>query len=164
MELPVVQLSPLKKQLKKHIMTKETNTNEIAVVNVNTAAQSIALQSQADLDLAQFLEESTGLDTLEEKIVLTASGISLDKVGESFNGIFWGFSTMTVKDNSQDSTGELKEIPAVQFMIDKQIRINGGTALVSEFKQIGISRGAKVRVTYREKVGNLKIYSVSLLG
>jgi hypothetical protein len=161
MELPVVQLSPLKKQLKKHIMTKETNTNEIAVVNVNTAAQSIALQSQADLDLAQFLEESTGLDTLEEKIVLTATGISLDKVGESFNGIFWGFSTMTVKDQI---TGDLKEIPAVQFMIDKQIRINGGTALVTEFKQIGISRGAKVRVTYREKVGNLKIYSVSLLG
>jgi hypothetical protein len=49
-------------------------------------------------------------------------------------------------------------------MIDKQIRINGGAALVTEFKQIGISRGAKVRVTYREKVGNLKIYSVSLLG
>jgi hypothetical protein len=161
MELPVVQLSPLKKQLKKHIMTKETNTNEIAVVNVNTAAQSIALQSQADLDLAQFLEESTNLETLEEKIVLTASGISLDKVGESFNAIFWGFSTMTVKDQI---TGDLKEIPAVQFMIDKQIRINGGTALVTEFKQIGISRGAKVRVTYREKVGNLKIYSVSLLG
>jgi hypothetical protein len=68
---------------------------------------------------------------------------------------------MTVKDQI---TGDLKEIPAVQFMIDKQIRINGGTALVTEFKQIGISRGAKVRVTYREKVGNLKIYSVSLLG
>lgn len=161
MESPVVQLSPLKKQLKKHIMTKETNTTEIAVVNVNTAAQSIALQSQADLDLAQFLEESTNLDSLEEKIVLTASGISLDKVGESFNAIFWGFSTMTVKDQI---TGDLKEIPAVQFMIDKQIRINGGSALVSEFKQIGISRGAKVKVTYAKKEGNLKIYSVSLLG
>ena len=140
--------------------TKNTNT-EIAVVNVNTAAQSIALQSQHDLDLAQFLEESTQLETLEEKIILSASGISLDKVGESFNGIFWGFSTMTVKEPIGD---QLKEIPAVQFMIDKQIRINGGTALVTEFKQIGISRGAKVRVTYREKVGNLKIYSVSLLG
>jgi hypothetical protein len=68
---------------------------------------------------------------------------------------------MTVKDPIAD---ELKEIPAVQFMIEKQIRINGGTALVSEFKQIGLTRGAKVRVTYREKVGNLKIYSVSLLG
>jgi len=140
--------------------TKNTNT-EIAVVNINTTANSIALQSQADLDLAQFLEESTQLETLEEKIVLTASGISLDKVGESFNGIFWGFSIMTVKDAI---TGDLKEIAAVQFMIDKQIRINGGAALVTEFKQIGISRGAKVRVTYREKVGNLKVYSVSLLG
>ena len=140
--------------------TKNTNT-EIAVVDVNTAAQSIALKSQSDLSLAQFLEESTQLATLEEKIILSPSGISLDKVGESFNGIFWGFSTMTVKDAI---TGDLKEIPAVQFMIDRQIRINGGAALVSEFKQIGLERGAKVRVTYREKVGNLKIYSVSLLG
>ena len=140
--------------------TKNTNT-EIAVVNVNDAAQSIALQSQSDLSLAQFLEESTQLATLEEKIILSPSGISLDKVGESFNGIFWGFSTMTVKDAI---TGDLKEIAAVQFMIDKQIRINGGAALVSEFKQIALERGAKVRVTYREKVGNLKIYSVSLLG
>ena len=139
-------------------MTKNTNT-EIAVVN--TAANAIALQSQHDLDLLQFLEESTQLETLEEKIILSASGISLDKVGEHFNAIFWGFSTMTVKDPIAD---ELKEIPAVQFMIEKQIRINGGTALVSEFKQIGLQRGAKVRVTYREKVGNLKIYSVSLLG
>ena len=87
--------------------TKNTNT-EIAVVN--TAAQSIALQSQHDLDLAQFLEESTQLETLEEKIILSASGISLDKVGESFNGIFWGFSTMTVKEPIGD---QLKEIPAV---------------------------------------------------
>ena len=140
--------------------TKNTNT-EIAVVDVNTTSQSIALQSQSDLSLAQFLEESTQLATLEEKIILSPSGISLDKVGESFNGIFWGFSTMTVKDAI---TGDLKEIPAVQFMIDKQIRINGGAALVSEFKQIALERGAKVRVTYREKVGNLKIYSVSLLG
>jgi hypothetical protein len=138
--------------------TKNTNT-EIAVVN--TAANAIALQEQHDLDLNQFLEESTQLETLEEKIILSASGISLDKVGEHFNAIFWGFSTMTVKDPIAD---ELKEIPAVQFMIEKQIRINGGTALVSEFKQIGLTRGAKVRVTYREKVGNLKIYSVSLLG
>lgn len=139
-------------------MEKNKNT-EIAVVE--TTSQAIAIKSQEDLDLAHFLEESTNLDALEEKVVLTASGISLDKVGESFNAIFWGFSTMTVKDQTTD---ELRDIPAVQFMIDKQIRINGGTALVSEFKQIGLSRGAKVKVTYAKKEGNLKIYSVSLLG
>lgn len=140
--------------------TKNTNT-DIAVVDVNTTAQSIALQSQADLDLLQFLEESTQLESLEEQIILSSSGISLEKVGEHFNGIFWGFSTMNVKDQA---TEELKEIPAVQFLVQKQIRINGGAALVSEFKQIGLSRGAKVRVTYAKKEGNLKIYSVSLLG
>jgi hypothetical protein len=139
-------------------MEKNKNT-EIAVVE--TTSQAIAVQSQSDLDLAHFLEESTNLDALEEKVVLTASGISLDKVGESFKAMFWGFSTMTVKDQTTD---ELRDIPAVQFMIDKQIRINGGTALVSEFKQIGLSRGAKVKVTYAKKEGNLKIYSVSLLG
>jgi hypothetical protein len=139
-------------------MEKNKNT-EIAVVE--TTSQAIAVQSQSDLDLSQFLEESTNLDALEEKVVLTASGISLDKVGESFKAMFWGFSTMTVKDQTTD---ELRDIPAVQFMIDKQIRINGGTSLVSEFKQIGLSRGAKVKVTYAKKEGNLKIYSVSLLG
>jgi len=143
-------------------MTTKNNTTETAVAT--TTSQAIAVQSQADIDLAQFLEESTQLEDLEEKVILTASGISLDKVGESFNGIFWGFSTMTVKDNSQDANGDLREIPAVQFLINKQIRINGGTALVSEFKQIGVSRGAKVKVTYAKKEGNLKIYSVSLLG
>jgi hypothetical protein len=140
-------------------MTTKNNTTETAVAT--TTSQAIAVQSQADIDLAQFLEESTQLEDLEEKVILTASGISLDKVGESFNGIFWGFSVMTVKDQTTD---ELREIPAVQFLINKQIRINGGTALVSEFKQIGVVRGAKVKVTYAKKEGNLKIYSVSLLG
>jgi hypothetical protein len=140
--------------------TKNTNT-EIAVVNVNDAAQSIALQSQADLDLASFLDQSDGLDQLEEKIILTPSGISLDKVGESFSAIFMGFSTMMTKDQV---TEELKEIPAVQFLINKQMRFNGGVSLVNQFKRINLTQGAKVRVTFVEKDKNTKIYSVSLLG
>ena len=140
--------------------TKNTNT-EIAVVDVNDAAQSIALQSQNDLDLSSFLDQSDGLDQLEEKIILTPSGISLDKVGESFSAIFWGFSVMTVKDQV---TEELKEIPSVQFLIDKQIRFNGGVSLVNQFKRINLTQGAKVRVTFVEKDKNTKIYSVSLLG
>lgn len=141
-------------------MTKNTNT-EIAVVDVNTAAQSIALQSHNDLDLAQFLEESTQLETLEEKIILTPSGISLDKVGEFFNAIFWGYSIMVVKDQITD---EVKEIPAVQFLMEKQIRMNAGVSLVNQFKRINLTKGAKVRVTFTEKSGNVKLYSVSLLG
>jgi hypothetical protein len=139
-------------------MTTETTTTDIAVTNT---ANAIALQSQADLDLSQFLEESSNLDALEEKIVLTPSGISLDKVGEFFSGIFWGYSTMTVKD---PVTEEIKEIQAVQFLMDKQIRMNAGVSLVNQFTRINLSKGAKVRVTYIEKSHNTKIYSVSLLG
>jgi hypothetical protein len=136
----------------------ENKNNEIAVA---AAAGSLATNAPEALDLNTFLAESENLDSLQEQIILTSEGISLDKVGEFFNGIFWGFSTMTVKDQV---TEEIKEIPAVQFLINKQIRINGGAALVSEFKKINPARGTKVRVTFAKKEGNLKIYSVSLLG
>jgi len=141
-------------------MTTKNNTTEIAVTETANTNE-IAVSNQHDLDLASFLDQSEGLEQLEEKIILTPSGISLDKVGESFSAIFWGFSVMTVKDQV---TEELKEIPAVQFLIDKQIRFNGGISLVNQFKRINLTQGAKVRVTFVEKDKNTKIYSVSLLG
>lgn len=136
----------------------ENQNNQIAVAE---AAGSIVNASYEAVDFNTFLQESENLDNLQEQIILTSEGISLDKVGEHFNGIFWGFSTMTVKDQTTD---EIKEIPAVQFLINKQIRINGGAALVNEFKKINVGRGTKVRVTFTKKEGNLKLYSVSLLG
>ena len=139
--------------------TKNTNT-EIAVIETANTNQ-ISLSNQQDLDLSSFLDQSEGLDQLEEKIILTPSGISLDKVGESFSAIFMGFSTMMTKDQV---TEELKEIPAVQFLINKQMRFNGGVTLVNQFKRINLTQGAKVRVTFVEKDKNTKIYSVSLLG
>ena len=132
------------------------NTEIAAVETVGALANSYEA-----VDLNAFLQESENLDDLQEQIILTSEGISLDKVGEYFNGIFWGFSHMTVKDQNSD---EIKTIPAVQFVINKQIRINGGAALVNEFKKINVPRGTKVRVTFAKKEGNLKIYSVSLLG
>ena len=136
----------------------ENQNTQIAVVET---AGSIATTGNEAVDFNTFLAESENLDSLQEQIILTSEGIILDKVGEYFNGIFWGFSTMTVKDQA---TEEIKEIPAVQFLINKQIRINGGAALVSQFKTINAVRGMKVRVTFAKKEGNLKIYSVSLLG
>jgi hypothetical protein len=139
-------------------MEKNTNT-EIAAVNA--ASQSIALQHEADLNLAKFLNDSENLDNLQEQIILTSQGISLEKVGEYFNGIFWGFSTMTVKDQA---TEEIKEIPAAQFLINKQIRMNAGVTLVKQLQQINPTKGTPLRVTFSEKDGQVKIYSVSLLG
>jgi hypothetical protein len=144
-------------------MTTKNNTTEIAVTET-AHTNEIAVSNQHDLDLSSFLDESEGLDQLEEKIILTPQGISLDKVGESFSAIFMGYSTMTIRDNSQSEEGELKEIPAVQFLMNKQMRFNGGVSLVNQFRRINLTQGAKVRVTYTEKDKNTKIYSVSLLG
>jgi hypothetical protein len=141
-------------------MTTQNNTTDIAVIETANTNQ-ISLSNQQDLDLSSFLDQSEGLDQLEEKIILTPSGISLDKVGESFSAIFMGFSTMMTKDQV---TEEVKEIPAVQFLINKQMRFNGGVSLVNQFKRINLTQGAKVRVTFVEKDKNTKIYSVSLLG
>jgi len=141
-------------------MKTQNNTTDIAVIETANTNQ-ISLSNQQDLDLSSFLDQSEGLDQLEEKIILTPSGISLDKVGESFSAIFMGFSTMMTKDQV---TEEIKEIPAVQFLINKQMRFNGGVSLVNQFKRINLTQGAKVRVTFVEKDKNTKIYSVSLLG
>jgi hypothetical protein len=143
-------------------MEKNTNTEIAVTETANT--NEIALQAQANLDLSSFLDQSEDLDKLEEKIVLTPQGISLDKLGESFSAIFMGFSTMTIRDNSQSEEGELKDIPAVQFLINRQMRFNGGVSLVNQFKRLNLVQGTKVRVTYTEKEKNTKIYSVSLLG
>ena len=52
---------------------------------------------------------------------------------------------------------------AEALLVDKCIRINAGVALVSECKKAGIDKGTPLEVTFKEKKGNLKIYSLTLL-
>lgn len=108
----------------------------------------------------EMLEASANLKALKVAINLSPEYIELAKPGENFRGIFWGFSTITVNDQV---TGEQRTIDAAAFLIDKAIRINAGVALVSECKKSGISKGSPVEVTFKEKKGNLKIYSLTLL-
>jgi len=108
----------------------------------------------------EMLEASANLTKLKVAITLSPEYIELVKPGESFRGIFWGFSEMTVNDQV---TGEQRIIPAAAFLVDKAIKINGGVALVGECKKSGIEKGTPVEVTFKEKKGNLKIYSLTLL-
>jgi len=126
----------------------ETN-NQVARVNdVNTAITP------------EMLEASANLKQLKAAINLSPEYIELVKPGESFRGIFWGFSEIQVNDQV---TGEQRTIPAAAFLVDKAIRINAGVALVGECKKSGIDKGTPVEVTFKEKKGNLKIYSLTLL-
>jgi hypothetical protein len=108
----------------------------------------------------EMLEASANLSSLKTAINLSPEYIELAKPGESFRGIFWGFTEITVNDQV---SGEQRQIPAAAFLVDKCIRINGGVALVSECKKAGIDKGTPLEVTFKEKKGNLKIYSLTLL-
>lgn len=109
----------------------------------------------------EMLEASANLSKLKTAINLSPEYIELSKPGESFRGIFWGFTEITVNDQV---TGEQRQIPAAAFLVDKAIRINAGVALVNECKKAGIDKGTPLEVTFKEKKGNLKIYSLTLLG
>ena len=108
----------------------------------------------------EMLEASANLSQLTAAINLSPEYMELTKPGESFRGIFWGFSEIQVNDQV---TGEQRTIPAAAFLVDKAIRINAGVALVNECKKSGINKGTPVEVTFKEKKGNLKIYSLTLL-
>jgi 3-methyladenine DNA glycosylase Tag len=108
----------------------------------------------------QMLEASANLSSLKAAINLSPEYIELEKEGESFRGIFWGFTEITVNDQV---TGEQRQIPAAAFLVDKCIRINAGVALVSECKKSGIDKGTPLEVTFKEKKGKLKVYSLTLL-
>ena len=109
----------------------------------------------------EMLEASANLASLKSAINLSPEYIELAKPGENFRGIFWGFTEITVNDQVTD---EQRTIPAAAFLVDKSIRINAGVALVSECKKAGIDKGTPLEVTFKEKKGNLKIYSLTLLG
>ena len=125
------------------------SNNQVARVNdVNTAITP------------EMLEASANLKQLKAAINLSPEYIEMAKPGESFRGIFWGFTEITVNDQVSD---EQRTIPAAAFLVDKAIRINAGVALVGECKKSGIDKGTPVEVTFKEKKGNLKIYSLTLL-
>jgi 3-methyladenine DNA glycosylase Tag len=128
----------------------DQNNNQVARANEVTAAIT-----------PEMLEASANLTKLKVAINLSPEYIELVKAGESFRGIFWGFTEITVNDQV---TGEQRTIAAAAFLVDKAIRINAGVALVGECKKSGIDKGTPVEVTFKEKKGNLKIYSLTLLG
>ena len=108
----------------------------------------------------EMLEASANLTKLKVAITLSPEYIELEKPGELFRGIFWGFTEIQVNDKL---TGEQLTKSAAAFLVDKCIRINAGVALVSMCQKSGIEKGTPVEVTFKEKKGNLKIYSLTLL-
>lgn len=113
------------------------------------------------VDLAKMLENSKKMKALKPVIKLTSKYIELEKVGESFRGIFAGFTEISVSDKE---TGELKNLPAARFVVDGEMAVNAGAVLVNELKKCDVTIGTPLEVKYAKKESNTKIYELTLLG
>jgi hypothetical protein len=139
-------------------MSNTENTQEIALA-ANT--EIAVAEQQLPTNFADLLEASANVGKLKEVVTLTNAYIELEKPSDSFKGIFVGFIQMSVTDKV---TGELRQMDAAQFLIDKKMHINGGVNLVSQFKRSNVPSGTPVKVTYLRKDGNVKVYELTLLG
>lgn len=139
-------------------MSNTENTQEIAVA-ANT--EIAVAQQQLPTNFAELLEASANVSKLKEVVTLTSEYVELEKPSDSFKGIFVGFITMNV---TNKVTGELREMSAAQFLIDKKMFINGGVNLVNQLQKSSVPSGTPVKVTYVRKDGNVKVYELTLLG
>ena len=110
-------------------------------------------------NLDEMVAKSEGLSKLKPVMNLTAEYIELEKPEDSFRGVYIGTSEISVTDKN---TGEMRKLTSARFLIDKQVKINAGVNLVRELKDVPV--GTPVEITYLRKDGNVKIYSVTLLG
>jgi hypothetical protein len=127
----------------------ENNNQNLAVSPVEEMA-----------NLSQMLEASSNLSNATASFTLSTSYIELSSEGDSFRGIYAGITTISMTDQV---TGEPKDQEVARFLIDKQVRINGGAVLLSELKSTGVAPGTPLEVTFVEKKGKTKIYSLTLL-
>lgn len=123
--------------------------------------QTLAVSPVEEMaNLSQMLEASSNLEKATTSFTLSTSYIELSSEGDSFRGIFAGITTIQMTDQS---TGEPKDQEVARFLINKQVRINGGSVLLSELKSTGVASGTPLEVTFVEKKGKVKIYSLTLL-
>lgn len=128
---------------------------------MENTTQSLAVSPVEEMaNLSQMLEASSNLSKATTSFTLSTSYIELSSEGDSFRGIFAGITTIQMTDQA---TGEPKDQEVARFLIDKQVRINGGAVLISELKSTGVAPGTPLEVTFVEKKGKTKIYSLTLL-
>jgi len=133
----------------------ENSNQQIAVTD-----NQIDVTTMDSQDFVSAMEKSSSLKKMEVLMDLTAEYIELEKVAESFRGVFIGFQQMNITDKQ---TGEQKSLKAARFIIDKKIYINAGAVLISELLRANVPVGTPLEVTYVRKEGNTKVYSIKLI-
>lgn len=130
-------------------------------ITLQNESNEVATLSNGISNFAELLDLSAKVDKLKPQVTLTADYIELEKPSEHFSGVFIGMQVMGVSDKN---TGEVKELMAARFLINKKVYINAGVTLVNELKRASVPVGTPLQVTYIRKEGNAKIYEIALLG
>lgn len=129
----------------------------------NTQSTEIAV-SQSN-NIAAMFEQSGNMDALQPVLKMEKAYLELAKPGDKVRAVFFGFGTIKVTDKQ---TGELREVDTVEFIHDKQLKVNAGVSMVKKFKEYNLAKGTPLEVLFTEKVktknGDVKEYSVTLLG
>ena len=133
-------------------------------MNNQNSNQELPMEAGSGLEIgniAALMAASAKLDKMKPAVVLSSTYVELEKVGDTFRGIYAGNTVITVNDKE---SGEVREMTAARFIIDGKIRLNAGSVLVSELKQTGCPIGTPLEVKYSRKEGRTKIYELTLLG
>jgi len=139
------------------IQTESVNNSNAEVIS----SDGVSLTGDSAAMFAELVDASAKMGDMEEVLTLSASYMELNTPGESFRGIFFGYQPAAMTDKN---TGELREMEAARFIVNRKVIINAGVSLVKECKNAGLAVGTPIMVTYEKRDGQTKIYSVTLLG
>lgn len=111
--------------------------------------------------LEAIMAASKNLNKASRILTLTNVYKEFTAIGEIFKGVYFGQVMITVKD---PITKDLVERKAVRLINDGVVYLNAGINLVNQFERNSIPVGTAVEIEFIEKQGNVKVYSVALLG
>jgi hypothetical protein len=142
----------------------------VTTIEINeTAALPVSSNQPGDFEISgdsvelfsEMVEQSAKMADMKPVLTLSSSYMELNTPGDSFRGVFFGYQTITTKD---EETGELREVAAARFLLNRSVVINAGVVLVDECRNARLKEGTPVEVTYARKEGRTKIYTLTLLG
>ena len=111
--------------------------------------------------LEAIMAASQNLNKASRILTLTNVYKEFSSLGEKFRGVYFGHVMITVKD---PISKDLVERKAVRLINDGVVYLNAGVNLVNQFERNSIPVGTAVEIEFIEKQGNVKVYSVALLG
>lgn len=111
-------------------------------------------------NLMKIIANSYAVANQSPVMELTASYLEIPNVGGTFRGSYAGTTVINVTDKA---TGELRNLQSVVFVNNGRRFINSGVQLVDELTKFNPPLGTGLEITLKEKKGNTKIYSISVL-